>query len=320
MRILFCLPVSRMYVDRCSALAEGLTSSGHEVKCLIQEGPSTQMGSVEIIQSDWANFDVDPIYKFNPSLIIVWNGYFNYFYAVVQYLKRRYRVVTMEMGWFRRDHHSYILDDLAQISALADIPVDYGAEIDEGSLEGLRREYDLRVPEESSLPDKYLFFPMQLEHDTQIVYTSPAYKTMDSVIGYIYRMIPNSPPIVIRNHPLEEDFVRPPHVLDMTKKANSMALAVRSTMVVGINSTVLAECLLFHKPIVALGQHVAKNAFLPSDDLRGSLDEALSGVSDRYKKGCDYKVSTLLKNQWDVTNPPGWIIDNIVNLDFTPRI
>lgn len=319
MKILFCLPVYKIFADRCSVLAEELSKEGHEVCCIIQEGNTDRVGRVDIVQSNWANFEFDEIHRFNPNLIITWNGYFNYFYAATSYLKKRYRVVIMEMGWFRRDRCSYLLDDLAQVSDLSRIPTLRAISLDTSSLDDIRSDYIFKTLDGVTLPEEYIFFPMQLEHDTQIIYTSDVFKTMDSAIGYIKRSIPHVP-VVIRNHPLEESFVRPSCVIDMTKSLDSMSLAFYSSIVIGINSTVLAECLLFHKPIIALGSHVAGNAFLSSKDIPWSYKIATSGVSDRYKKGCDFKALTLLKNQWDTTNPPGWIIDNILRMDFSPRL
>ena len=120
MKIIFCISDYRIFTERCIPLAQSLQSVGHELYCVTPTGIDAEI--VPTTQCDWPNFDMDVIEKIHPDLIIVWNGYFNHTLAAVRWLKRRYKVITMEMGWFHRASHSYLATDLAQVSAIAEVP------------------------------------------------------------------------------------------------------------------------------------------------------------------------------------------------------
>lgn len=300
-----------------------LTHKGHKVSCIVQEGPASD----DIVPShvcNWANFEHEVIEAFDPDLIIVWNGYFNYFYAAVSILKKKYPVATMEMGWYQRATHSYIMGDLAHYAPICNLefkPWALSFKRNRDLLDETRFRYDATLPT-SDIPEDYIFMPMQLEHDTQILYCSPHFKSMDSAIGFVKNEVPEAR-IVVRNHPLEESPKRPEGVLDLTQVSPSLPLAVAATLVCGINSTLLAEAMLFHKPIIALGKHVSGAAFLDPANIRaiyqylrdGRFEEA---CGKSYRERCDFWALALLKNQWDCKSPPGWVIDCIEKRAFSP--
>lgn len=327
MKILFCLPVYQIFADRCSALALRLTSKGHEVRCIVQEGPApSDVVPTELV--NWANFEHKSIEKFSPDLIILWNGYFNYFHAAVKHLKKKYRTATMEMGWFDRGTHSYILEDLSQHSRICDIrarqwPIKARRNLD--LLDETRFKYDTSRPDTFYLPKHYIFIPMQMEHDTQILYCSDSFKSMDSVIGFVKNEVPEAP-IVLRNHPLEENIIRPSYAADLTPSCSSLPLALNAALVCGINSTLLAEAMLFHKPVVNLGKHVAGACFFDASMMRGLYKEISEGTGvevfcdKEFRDKCDFWSLVLLKNQWDCNNPPEWVVDKVEERDFSPVI
>ena len=321
MKIIFCISDYRIFTERCIPLAQSLQSVGHELYCVTPTGIDAEI--VPTTQCDWPNFDMDVIEKIHPDLIIVWNGYFNHTLAAVRWLKRRYKVITMEMGWFHRASHSYLATDLAQVSAIAEVPYVPGVAAKEHyqlELEEVRKKFGIEPLEGLELPKAFIFIPMQLEHDTQIVYTSNDFKTMNSVIGFVKKKVPQAP-ILVRNHPLQLLPVRPGSVIDMTGCSTSMPLALAATLVVGINSTLLSEAALFRKPVIALGTHVSKGAFLQVANLCSSYLSLRDGVQIKdHADRCDYYSLVLNHNQWSTEEVPGWIIDKIGSGDFGPRI
>ena len=320
MKILFCLSVYEIFEERCVPLTAALKDRGHDVRCVINFG--NVAGPTYTAISRWANFEMGPIQDFNPDLIILWNGHFDFMYAACKWLRKRYKVAVMEMGWFNRSTHSYLLGDLAQISPLAELPYVAGVAAqpkNQEVLEALRACYDTSL-NNVHLPPNYVFVPMQLDHDTQITYTSGFIKTMDSLVGYVKHVLPNVP-IVVRNHPLSLVEPRDPSVLNLTEQSGSLPLATRATLTVGVNSTLLAEVLLFRKPVVALGRHAAEKAFLG----KSAIPQAYLSLRDGYKSPdwddqCDYRSLILVRNQWSTVEIPGWLIDKIEALDFSPRI
>ena len=321
MKVLFCLPVYMIFEERCSTLAKVLVEQGHEVYCAVQRGPAE--GDYPTIECAWGAFELDPIIDIDPDLIIMWNGHFNDIHAAYIWLKRRYKLAIMEMGWYQRSHHSYLLEDLAQASSLAEVPYEEGVASQDRYqevLQDVRGKYDTNLPAGLEIPKAFIFMPMQLEYDTQIVHTSPIFKTMASAIGYVQRCVPGAP-VIVRNHPLDEFISRPHGVIDMTSCSPSLPLALASTLVVGINSTVLAEAMLFRRPVVALGAHVAKKAFTSAVHMGPTYLSLRDGyISNNFMDICDYRSLVLNHNQWPTQDVPGWLIDKIEHFDFSPRI
>jgi hypothetical protein len=233
----------------------------------------------------------------------------------------------MEMGWFDRGTHSYLLEDLSQHSRICAIrarqwPIKARRNLD--LLDETRFKYDTTLPDSLQLPENYIFIPMQLEHDTQILYCSDSFKSMDSVIGFVKNEVPGAP-VVVRNHPLEEGIVRPSYVTDLTSVCSSLPLALNAVLVCGINSTLLAEAMLFHKPVVNLGKHVAESCYFSASLMplvyKGITEGRAAIFCDQeFKDKCDFWSLVLLKTQWDTKNPPGWVIDKIEKKDFSPVI
>jgi hypothetical protein len=316
---MFCLTVYALFNDRCRALAHKLRAQGHEVAVVVNDHTPEDVidPTFPLTVCDWPAFDFAAIHTFKPDRLIVWNGKFTQIYAAVTALRRQYSVAIMELGWLPQRGFSYIAPELAQVSPIADIPfVPGAAEPYLGALDKLRAEMpQTDVP---MLPPRFVYVPMQLEEDTQIVHTSDVFKSMHSLLGFVRRVVPANIPVVTSNHPCEPDVKRPDWVMDATKLGRSIDIARKANLVIGINSTLLAEAALFHKPVIALGRHVAHDAFLKVElaDIQRVIDGDLPWD---YKERCDYRMLTLLLNQWECANPPDWIVEQVVTDDIKPR-
>lgn len=310
MRFAFLTTSCDLFIERMKPLAGALSSHGHSVRVFGFLNEAKEVG-YPLNMRDWTTFEVQPIIDHNPDLIIVWNGHFPGMNAVVHYLRVKYPVAVMELGWFTQKTRCYLSDDLAQISKIREVPFSDGVASfshNKKLLEEARGLYDTTIPKSISLPEKFIFVPRQLEQDTQILITSNIFKTMGSLLGYVRHTNPGMA-IVVTNHPVDKHKQNPDFVIDMTDKASSLALALKAEKVIGINSTVLAETMLFGKPTSSLGAHVAAKELFVSTD-------KMSDWPERY----NYRSLVLIYNQWDYKNPPGWLIDKINNLDLTPRI
>lgn len=309
MRFAFLTTSCNLFIERMRPLADMLKGQGHSCKVFAFLDSGKDVG-YPLHMGNWHDFEIQPIINFDPHLIITWNGYFPSMVGATCYLRTRFRVAIMECGWYTQKKFSYLSDDLSQVSLIRDVPyrdgithLPHNAKL----LEDARSRYDTSLPKDLSLPDKYIFVPRQLEYDTQILITSPRFKTMSSLLGYVRHEYPDTP-IVVTCHPMEGKKENPKFTNDMTGKASSIALAFRAERVIGINSTLLAESMLLQKPTQCLGDHVAYNVI-------GS-PLILPGWSERY----DYRSLVLIYNQWDYRSPPGWLMDKLNNLDLTPRV
>lgn len=325
MKFAFLLPAYHIYNDRCRVLTNMLTSAGHKVAIFINN-KDIKDGDVPISYLPWHEYHFDKLDKFSPDLVIIWNGYFPYLYSSTIYLRRKYRLAIIELGWLPQISHSYIAPDLAQASPIAQVP--YVGKISQSTknqdlLEKARSIYNNDLPSNVKLPRRFSFIPMQMEYDTQILFTSHTFKTMNSFIHYIYKTVGDIP-IIVRNHPREVDIKRPDVVKDYTKISPSFPLMTRATAVIGINSTVLAEAVLFQKAVYIFGRHVCERVshFWPIETYpqweSGHVENSIE-----YKDVCDYRSLVLLSNQWDNSNPGGWAIDMLVSMangEYQPRV
>lgn len=312
MRIAFLTTDRMLFNKRMKPLAD-LLSETHDtvVYWFLSPEDGYSVAGHKSVQCNWPEFDIGSLMDFKPQLIIVWNGHFPGMNAVFHWLKRRFPVAVMENGWYPQKEYSYLSNDLAQISAIRDVPFEKGAALQDHHQEALveaRGRYDTHLPLGIKLPRSYIFVPMQLELDTQILITSNEFKTMDSLLGFV-RIESGGLPILVRNHPVQPEKVRPSYVTNMTDRCASLPLAIRARKVIGINSTVLAESMLFQRLTIALADHVAQQAI--------SCDWGEDRAS--WKEAYDFRSLVLIYNQWDYKNPPGWLIDKINRLDFSPR-
>lgn len=118
-------------------------------------------------------------------------------------------------------------------------------------------------PATIQLPKKFIFIPLQVEDDTQIIFYSSLIKNMTEFIEICYQAIRQISPdigIVVKEHP--QDFGRHSYKYLQTKYLDIIwlkkypieKLISQSTAVITINSSVGVEALKEHKHVVTLGQ------------------------------------------------------------------
>jgi hypothetical protein len=255
---------------------------------------------------NWSDFFFQPIEDFNPTAILIWNGLAQQTISATKVLRRRYPVGILEMGWLPQNGHMYCLDAPAAESRLASVDY-FDIKSDITSIKALY------TPSPVALPERFVFVPMQLEHDTSMLF-SHDHKLMDKFLAYVSSA--TKLPVVVRNHPKAPDVPR--HAIVSKEPANDIAAA--ATMVVGINSTVLIEALIHHKPVVYHGGTVGQEAMWDGRAFYGtSLDRVLE-LKQFSKEEMNFRIALLTRNQFEIANPPGWILDKIRAADFGPRL
>ena len=102
----------------------------------------------------------------------------------------------------------------------------------------------------------YLFVPLQDEHDTNITDASP-YTRMNDFVRDLSARFP-SERIVVRRHPRFMEVALDSYDnVEYRNEGNLYDWLSAAKGVIGINSTVLLESLLYHKPVYTVGQGLA---------------------------------------------------------------
>lgn len=146
------------------------------------------------------------------------------------------------------------------------------------------------------LPAQYLFFPCQLDHDTQLIYHSPHFKTMAQTIGHIVKDLLPGHRLVAKEHPsmFKDDYYPelmkqfPEVVWTRTRDLNE--LIDNALLTITINSSVGVQVLARRQRLVVLGNAIYNlpclHAYSTSANaLRGSW---LTYIRDRWLVPWDF--------------------------------
>jgi len=267
------------YEYSLAPVATLLLEDGHEIMAVYSGAVGPSDPRVHFGSCSWALFDHDPIIRFNPDRIIVFNGSHKAIFAATQWLKAHYRTVYMEHGWLPQQEYNYID---AQGTGARSLLFDTWAHrvgTSERIQETMARLQKVYRPEPHglSLPENYILVPLQLERDTSILYDSPCFKSMASLVGFVRRHFYDQH-IVVKTHPMDETSYAFEGVTIVRERVPINSLIATARAVVGINSTALIEALVHLKPVGALGLNVAsrKGVFYEERDMffrpRGLLD------------------------------------------------
>lgn len=196
---------------------------------------------------------------FNPEKIFIWNGQHEHLQDFMEIAKRNngHDFIYMECGWFPQKGTIYF--DKKGVNAASSIAHEKNLEICGQQLQELetwRMQFldnpDTKAPPQSR--QNFIFLPLQVETDTNITLYSP-FKSMQGFLDYVSRWIPEEFSLVVRPHPLSETDIsaqsNPRFLIDTQSPASELISA--SSMVIGINSTMLLESLMYKKQVIAFG-------------------------------------------------------------------
>jgi len=115
--------------------------------------------------------------------------------------------------------------------------------------------------QEPELPENFIFLPLQVHDDVQVLVHSPLVSHMRELVRICLSALPAGYSLVVKEHPAEVgrySFTAEPELsqegcLIVLAKANVYALIRKAQAVVTLNSTVGVEALTFYKPVVTLG-------------------------------------------------------------------
>ena len=200
----------------------------HNARCFVHYGDAKCSTPHTVLK--WMDFDLKALWDFSPNYIVMFNGFATQTLPVTNLIRSERKrahginvwnqsvlkeVFHVEQGWLPQKGNIYI--DRLGIGGSTEIYA--GKATNEIAAcdgfkwgERITKLKDLYEPKPrtdscfSHLPKKYILVPMQLEHDTSIVYDSDRFKTMASVVRYAHRMVKNDPEVklVVKKHPRDK--------------------------------------------------------------------------------------------------------------------
>lgn len=240
-----------------SKLANVFEHLGHN--CLVYCHPSA-VNAKHLYKHHVISATVGDI-DFNPDKILTWNGISDGDQQMIQKYGRD-KFIFGELGFF--DHYETCYFDRAGTNFTSmnmTEPLDHVV-LDENKFQDLVTKY--KKPRLYN--DRYVFAPLQDETDTQITKLSP-FKTMHEFLSYVIDIYNYDPDIKIlyKQHPHKPTRV-PSHPKLIEVKENVHHYLPYAENVVGINSTVMFETLLYHQRILTTGLGIGSRRFENNDE------------------------------------------------------
>lgn len=195
--------------------------------------------------------------------LVVWNGEFNddergYQPKYLEYIKRytNVKIIYTEHGWFPQNR-TFMIDTegtngSSSISKLKNIPA-----VLSNDHWNKKREYDKMAVDPGERD--YIYVPLQLNTDTQIVNHSPFFKDMKDLIEHVAKLF--SKKIIIKVHPKDtlvnkrryREICQKYSHLKYVEDLNNIGWCKFADRMVAINSTSINEALLYEKPVMTYG-------------------------------------------------------------------
>jgi len=219
------------------------------------------------VRVTYSNMGIQQINAHRNAVHLIWGC--NYKPHELAQIDNHGNVFWMENGWLTQDDGCYI-DPMGTnansslVGAAPDFPID--PDLDEWIAE-LHKRHDVEGFDPGI--EDYIFVPLQMEHDTQIMYHSnidqPYMQKQRWMLEQICKEAPEAP-IVVRPHP------RHPEMMDIWEgddslfkahpnihirhDGNSYQWCSKANVVSGVNSTVLTEALTFGMQICYFGEGI----------------------------------------------------------------
>lgn len=301
-----------------------LRKRGHE--CLFVSHTPLTLDNTEhtSLFCRWDAFNFKALDDFAPDTVIVFNGRFTWLMAATEAIKERYNTALCEIAWYTQRTNIYFdKNALAENSVLANsMPCGPWGELEKVWQDKLLPLYGAKKPRGVDLSTPYVVVPLQMEVDTSIVYGSPIFRTMQSLIDWCASTCGDTR-LVFKTHPRcpEHQALSFGKHQVINDEATLNDLISHAEAVVGINSTSLMEALVYQKPIVQLGLNVACNSMeVCKTNFRLGLAHAVKNAKIQHDKTAQKQLALMLySNQVEILLPQKWAVDMIERNDFTPR-
>lgn len=246
-------------------LRVALQELGHE--CAIVANPASVhphlkgYSTIEKVES------IDQIIEkcgFTPDVAIIWNGSSTGDVELSKiYRDAGVKIIFGELGFFNHYGKTCYFDSNGSILRMSDITKPITLLNDEGV-----KYYDSKVQEHIKprlVEEPYIFVPLQDEYDTQVISYSP-FKKMEDFLDYVEDLFRyDSRPIIVKKHPRANIPLRDRFKFQIVTEDVHHYIPY-ADFVVGINSTVLVETLLYHSRIITAGAGIASRKFTTEEE------------------------------------------------------
>ena len=281
-------------IERFGLLRNALVSLGDEAKLALH--PRSK-GPVEF-HGETVNdkLSLKMLGKFRPDYLIVWNGDLPKDNIVKSWaVKSNIPIIYVEMGWFPQEKTVYF--DLRGVNASSEVR---GIKLNRVSLYQKKKLHMFlqRYHQEmnlcgNKLPSDFIFVPLQVETDSNILKNS-SIKRMKDLVKRVATIFKDEI-IIVRPHPKHPD-VKLGRMANIRIDTRSGLhnLVKKARVVIGINSTVLLEALTYFKPVVALGKGLFSNhnVLIEGQDL--TIEEILHGIKKRISRRKKARIEDFL--------------------------
>ncbi|MCO1333548.1 hypothetical protein MO867_04260 [Microbulbifer sp. OS29] len=201
--------------------------------------------------------------SYKPEKIIIWNGLPHYqqnFIDLARNMNPNQKFSFLEAGWFPQAGTYY--EDPLGVNAQSEIsftkPRDISLEERQNVIQW-KLSYREKYKSNDISDNGYVFIPLQLETDTNITKFSP-FPTMNDFLKWVEPRVDPNINIIARQHPLDRrslhNFLPRNSRVKLDNETPLHQLISKSNCILGINSTVLLETLIYEKPVYAVGDGV----------------------------------------------------------------
>ena len=254
MRVAFCLWGRHFFKNADSPLTEHYKENDHEVVYL-----------------DYHNWHLNKIKKVDRlDRIYFWNGEYSFLKEAKQYCQSMgIGIYNCEVAWFPQTDYIYV--DKFGTNGNSSLFFDDLSWLDEKDYENLEVMRSLYCEGLKASDKGYVFVPLQLADDTSITSWSPL-RWVGDVVRRAQQMFPDKE-IIFRKHPKDKKTYKDLGICESLKKgedADLKELIMGSSLVWGMNSTVLIEAALMGKKVITCGK-----SFL---NIGQSREEALAAL------------------------------------------
>ncbi|WP_444897719.1 hypothetical protein ACJJI5_15395 [Microbulbifer sp. EKSA008] len=201
--------------------------------------------------------------SYKPQKIIIWNGLTHYqqdFINLARKINPKQTFSFLEAGWFPQSVTYY--EDPLGVNAQSEIAITKPRDISLEERQNIalwKSSYRKNFENNNTSDNGYIFIPLQLETDTNITKFSP-FSTMKDFLLWAESHTDPSTNIITRQHPLDRspsyNLLPQNSRIKIDNETPLHQLISKSNCILGINSTVLLESLIYEKPIYAAGDGV----------------------------------------------------------------
>ncbi|MCG2712140.1 MAG: CDP-glycerol glycerophosphotransferase family protein [Candidatus Omnitrophica bacterium] len=218
----------------------------------------------------------------------IWKDYFTLYKKPLEFPEMKNKGI---MSLFEKLYYALLMRNCFYRKMQPDLTADG---IGRSIYKKLYTKYVLKE-ESCALPEKFVFIPLQCFSDTQVLINSPYINSIESFVRITYQAIKKALPdeykIIVKEHPddwgrinyheLKKQY---PDIIWL-KKYNIRSLIKQADLVITINSSVGIEALMYHKPVVTVGnsfyniEGIVHHAAMPGDveaAIKNALDKSVN--------------------------------------------